>query len=81
MARDLVGTVEKQISFVADNIPGRKEVNTHSTCLSESLTKSIEIKVDIDYLKQQPQDASVQCELIGGPMGTDISTSMEDFDS
>ena len=78
---DLVGTVDKEISSVADDIPRRWENNTCSTGVSESLTKSIEIQVDMDYLKQQSQDASVQCELIGGQIGTDISTCTEDFDS
>ena len=65
--------------MVSEDIPERVEVNTY---LKDSLRNlTIEIQVDMDYLKPQSRDASVQCELIGGPMGTDISTSMEDFDS
>ena len=78
---NLVGTEGKQISLVSEDIPDRVKVNTYSKDSSRNLTKSIEIQVDMDYLKPQSRDASVQCELIEGPMGTDISTSMEDFDS
>ena len=66
---NLVGTEGKQISLVSEDIPERVEVNTYSKDSSGNLTKSIEIQVDMDYLKPKSQDASVQCELIGGPMG------------
>ena len=77
---DLSGNMDDQISFAAGNISGRKEVSTHSTGLSETLTKSIEIQVDVDYVKPQSKDTSVQCELIGGLMGIGILTSTDDFD-
>ena len=77
-ASDLVGTVDKQNSFVAGDILGRR---IHSTSLLENLTKSIEIQVDMDYLNPQSMDASVQYELIGGSIGIDSSTSIDDFDS
>ena len=78
---NLVGIEGKQTSLVSEDIPERMEVSTYSKDLLRNLTKSIKIQVDIDYLKPQSRDASVQCELIGGLMGLDISTSMEDFDS
>ena len=78
---NLVRTEGKQISLVSEDIPERVVVNTYSKDSLRNLTKSIEIQVDMDYLKPQSRDASVQCELIGGPRGTDISTSMEGFDS
>ena len=81
LTNNLVGTEGKQISLVSEDIPERVEVNTYSKDSSRNLTKSIEIQVDMDYLKPQSRDASVQCELIGGPRRMDISTSMEDFDS
>ena len=64
---------------MVDNIPGRREVNTHSIGLSGDLTKYIEIQVDMDYLKPQSRDTSVQCELLGDPLGIEVSTSVEDF--
>ena len=69
-----------QISFATGNTPGRREVNTHSTGLSETFTKSFEIQVDMGHVKPQSRDTSVQCELIGGPMGIDIPQSTDDFD-
>ena len=65
---NLVGTKGKQILVVTGNIFERMDVDTYSKGSLGNSIRSIEIQVDMDYLKHQSRDASVQLELIGGPM-------------
>ena len=48
---DLFGTEDKQIPLHLEDISKRMEVNTYSKGFLRKLTESIEIHVNIDYLK------------------------------
>ena len=79
-ANDLVGTKDKHSASFPKNIPGKIEAHTHSRASSRNSTQSVEIQVDMDYLKTLSKDASVQCEQIERPTGTDTATSTDDFE-
>ena len=73
-ATGLVGTVEKQIKLLSE------DVDTHSDRSFGFLTQSVEIQVDMENLKPYSRDVSVQCEQMERLTGKDISTSTDDFE-
>ena len=79
-ANDLIGTKDKHIASVPKDILVETIANTHSGGSLRNSTQSVEIQVNMEFLKPVLKDASVQCEQIEGPSGLDTSTSTDDFE-
>ena len=80
-AKDLVGPKDKHTTSFLKDIPGKIEAHTHSGGLSWNSTQSVEIQVNMDFLKPVLKDASVQCEQMERPSGLNTSTSTDDFEA
>ena len=77
---DLVGTKDKHTALFPKDIPGKIEAHTHSRDSSRNSTQSVEIQVNMEFLKPVLKDASVQGEQMERPLGLDTSTSTDDFE-
>ena len=80
-AHDLVGTKDKHIASLLKDVPGKIEAHTHSGGSSRNSTQSVEIQVNMKFLKPLLTDASVQCEQGERPSGLDTSMSTDDFET
>ena len=74
---DLVGTRDKHTILFPKEI---LEAHTHFRGSSQNSTQSVEIQVNMEFLKPVLKDASVQCEQMVRPSGLDSSTSTVDFE-
>ena len=79
-ANDLFGTKDKHTASYPKDIPGKIEAHTHSKGSSRNSTQSVEIQVNMEFLKHVLKDASVQCEPMERLIGLDTSTSTDDFE-
>ena len=50
-ANDLVGTKDKHIASLPKDIPGKIEAHTQSGGSSRNSTQSVEIQVNVEFLK------------------------------
>ena len=80
-ANDLVWTKDKHIALFPKDIPGKIEADPHSRGSSRNSTQSVEIQVNMEFLKPVLKDASVQCEPMERLIGLDTSTSTDDFEN
>ena len=80
-ANDSVRTKDKHTASLPKDIPGKVEVHTHSGGSSRNSTQSVEIQVNMEFLKPVLKDASVQCEQMERPSGLNTSTSTDDFEA
>ena len=79
-ANNLVGTKDKHTTLFVKDIPGKIEAHTHSGGSSRNSTESVEIQVNMEFLKPVLKDASVQYEQRERPSRLDTSTSTDDFE-
>ena len=77
---DLVGTKDKHTALFPKDIPRKIEAHTHSRDSSRNSTRSVQIQVNMEFLKPVLKDASVQGEQMERPLGLDTSTSTDDFE-
>ena len=80
-ANDSVRTKDKHTASLPKDIPGKVEAHTHSGGSSRNSTQSVEIQVNMEFLKPVLKDASVQCEQMERPSGLNTSTSTDDFEA
>ena len=80
-ANDLVGTKDKHIASLLKDVPVKIEAHTHSGGSSRNSTQSVEIQVNMKFLKPLLTDASVQCEQGERPSGLNTSMSTDDFEA
>ena len=80
-ANNLVGTKDKHTASFPKDIPGNIEAHTHSGGSSRNSTQSVEIQVNMEFLKPVLKDASVQCEQMERPSGLNTSISTDDFEA
>ena len=80
-ANNLVRTKDKQTVSLPKDIPGKIGAHTHSGGLSRNSTQSVEIQVNMEFLKPALKDASIQCEPMERLIGLDTSTSTDDFEN
>ena len=80
-ANDLVGTKDKHIASLLKDVPVKIEAHTHSGGSSRNSTQSVEIQVNMKFLKPLLTDASVQCEQGERPSGLNTSMSTDDFET
>ena len=80
-ANDLVWTKDKHTALFPKDIPGKIEAHPHSRGSSRNSTQSVEIQVNMEFLKPVLKDASVQCEPMERLIGLDTSTSTDDFEN
>ena len=79
-AHDLVRTKDEHTVLFLKDIPGKIEAHTHSRGSSRNSTQSVEIQVNMEFLRHVLKDASVQCEQMERLIGLDTSTSTDDFE-